>query len=97
VTTATEDGVATPTTAAGAGVLAAELPPPQPLNRSAARAVNKEKVMVFTKMPPNAPHKFRIAVLAGRRGAAVWARLHVPESTDRSVIEDRKRFIAKSM
>ena len=97
MTTATEDGVATPTTAAGAGVLAAELPPPQPLNSSAAKAVNKEKVMVFTKMPPNAPHKCRIAMLLGSRGGAVWVRLHVPASTDCSVIEGRKRFLAKSM
>jgi hypothetical protein len=48
VTTATEDGVATPTTFAGGGVLAAaELPPPQALNSTAVMAI-KEAIMVFT-------------------------------------------------
>jgi hypothetical protein len=53
VTADTEVGMATPVTAAGELVAAAELPPPQAHN-SKARADNEAQKMVFTRKPPDA-------------------------------------------
>lgn len=54
MTTDTDVGVATPVTAAGGLVAAAELAPPQADNSSAATAVRNAQVMVFTRRPPDA-------------------------------------------
>jgi hypothetical protein len=88
--------MATPVTAAGGLLAAAELPPPHAVNSNAARAVRKARVMVFTKKPPDARQSAHRQA-ADQIGEAAQSErtCDVAGATDYAVIAGGKRNLGK--